>query len=51
MYKAVDKLNSILTTCMKGKGCDRLLLGLYMTAVEQGLDVPELFKDPSYIKR
>lgn len=48
MYRAVDKFNSLLMACMKGHGSDRLLLGLYMLAVEGGMSPPELYQDPSY---
>lgn len=32
-------------------GCDRHLLGLYVVATESGMPLPDIFKDPSWIKR
>lgn len=39
-----------MTEACSGHGCDRHLLGLYLTALENGIEVPELFKDESYVK-
>lgn len=35
---------------MKGSGCDRHLLGLYLIAMENGLELPEIFTDPSFTR-
>lgn len=37
--------------CLCFSGCDRHLFGLQMIAMEQGMDTPELFKDPAWTKR
>ncbi len=39
-----------MTNASNGYGCDRHLLGLYLTALENGIEVPELFADPSFVK-
>jgi len=39
-----------MSNACKGLGCDRHFLGLYITAIENGIDIPEIFIDPSFIK-
>ncbi|XP_047739674.1 peroxisomal carnitine O-octanoyltransferase-like [Hyalella azteca] len=36
--------------CQAGQGVDRHLLGLYITALEAGQDVPAIFTDPAFVK-
>ena len=36
---------------MFSTGCDRHLLGLYLIAMEQGMDIPQIFMDPAFVKR
>lgn len=50
LQRAVEKFQDTMKEAMKGYGCDRHLLGLYLTAVEQALELPELFIDPSFVK-
>ncbi|CAL1262005.1 unnamed protein product [Larinioides sclopetarius] len=50
MQVASDKFKSLMKDCSENRGCDRHLLGLYMIAVEEGIDVPEIFLDSSWIK-
>lgn len=35
---------------MNGFGVDRHLLGLKLIALENGIDIPELYKDPGFVK-
>jgi carnitine O-octanoyltransferase len=32
------------------QGCDRHLLGLKLTALENSIEMPRLFQDPAYVK-
>ncbi|CAG2178146.1 unnamed protein product [Oppiella nova] len=50
LQKAGKKFQQTMTNACNGYGCDRHLLGLYLTALENGVEVPELYKDPSYVK-
>jgi hypothetical protein len=51
LKEAVDKHCKLMTEAKASAGCDRHLLGLYLTALEQGEEVPKLFLDPAFIKR
>ncbi|XP_042540558.1 peroxisomal carnitine O-octanoyltransferase [Dipodomys spectabilis] len=48
MLKAFAKHDKMMKDCSAGKGFDRHLLGLLLIAKEEGLPVPELFKDPLF---
>ncbi|XP_039913931.1 peroxisomal carnitine O-octanoyltransferase [Hirundo rustica] len=48
MHKAFAKHNKMRKECENGKGFDRHLLGLLLTAQEQGLPVPELYEDKAF---
>ncbi|NXI63064.1 OCTC octanoyltransferase, partial [Anseranas semipalmata] len=48
MHIAFAKHNEMRRECENGRGFDRHLLGLLLTAQEQGLPVPELFVDPAF---
>ncbi|CAL9705763.1 unnamed protein product [Knipowitschia caucasica] len=48
MLSAFDKHNQLMAEAQEGKGFDRHLMGLYLVAKEEGLPVPDLFKDPLY---
>ncbi|XP_006211928.1 peroxisomal carnitine O-octanoyltransferase [Vicugna pacos] len=48
MLQAFAKHNKLMKDCSAGKGFDRHLLGLLLTAKEEGLPVPELFTDPLF---
>ncbi|XP_064022938.1 peroxisomal carnitine O-octanoyltransferase isoform X2 [Pogoniulus pusillus] len=48
MQKAFAKHNKMRKECENGKGFDRHLLGLLLTAQEQGLPVPELYVDKAF---
>uniref|UniRef100_A0A673AS02 Peroxisomal carnitine O-octanoyltransferase n=1 Tax=Sphaeramia orbicularis TaxID=375764 RepID=A0A673AS02_9TELE len=51
MLLAFKKHNKLMAEAQEGKGeFDRHLLGLYLTAKEEGLPVPDLYKDPLYTK-
>ncbi|KFM68406.1 Peroxisomal carnitine O-octanoyltransferase, partial [Stegodyphus mimosarum] len=50
MQIAARKFKLLMKDCTENNGCDRHLLGLYMTSVEEGMPLPELFSDPSWIK-
>ncbi|XP_061202088.1 peroxisomal carnitine O-octanoyltransferase isoform X1 [Neopsephotus bourkii] len=48
MYRAFAKHNKLRRDCESGKGFDRHLLGLLLIAQEQGLPVPELYRDNAF---
>ncbi|XP_006822398.2 peroxisomal carnitine O-octanoyltransferase-like, partial [Saccoglossus kowalevskii] len=48
--KASDKQMQLMNECVNNDGCDRHLLGLQLIASESKIPLPELYKDPSYIK-
>lgn len=50
MLSAFNKHNKLMAEAQEGKGFDRLLLGLYLIAKEDGLPVPDLYTDPLYAK-
>lgn len=50
MFSAFNKHNRLMAEAQEGKGFDRLLLGLYLISKEEGLPVPDLYKDPLYTK-
>ncbi|XP_007531987.1 peroxisomal carnitine O-octanoyltransferase isoform X1 [Erinaceus europaeus] len=50
MLQAFATHNKTMKDCSAGKGFDRHLLGLLLTAKEEGLPVPELFTDPLFSK-
>ncbi|XP_022371123.1 peroxisomal carnitine O-octanoyltransferase [Enhydra lutris kenyoni] len=50
MLQAFAKHNKMMKDFSAGKGFDRHLLGLLLTAKEEGLPVPELFTDPLFSK-
>lgn len=45
LKRSVDKFQSVMADANNGQGCDRHLLGLYLTAMLEGRKVPELFDD------
>lgn len=47
---AVNHHNHMMNEARKGNGVDRHLFGLWCIAYENGIDVPEIFNDPLYIK-
>uniref|UniRef100_A0A8C4NM81 Peroxisomal carnitine O-octanoyltransferase n=2 Tax=Eptatretus burgeri TaxID=7764 RepID=A0A8C4NM81_EPTBU len=50
MWQAIEKHNQSMRECQMNRGCDRHLLGLLLTANEEGLPTPELYRDPSFSK-
>ncbi|KAG1714794.1 Peroxisomal carnitine O-octanoyltransferase [Nymphon striatum] len=50
LKKAYEKHNQLMADGMKGEGCDRHLFGLYQVAKEEGLEIPEIYKDPAWQK-
>ncbi|KAJ8291015.1 hypothetical protein GJAV_G00020430 [Gymnothorax javanicus] len=50
LLTAFSKHNKLMREASQGQGIDRHLLGLYLTAKEEGLPVPDLYKDPIYAK-
>ncbi|GIX67153.1 peroxisomal carnitine O-octanoyltransferase [Caerostris extrusa] len=50
MQVAADKFKSLMKDCSENNGCDRHLLGLYMIAMEEEIDIPEIFLDSSWVK-
>lgn len=49
--KAANAQNKLMSDARKGKGVDRHLFGLWCTAHENKIDIPELYDDPLYTKR
>nr|CAD7445252.1 unnamed protein product [Timema bartmani] len=50
LLAAIDYHKNYAIECVNGHGVDRHLLGLKLIAIENGLEVPALFKDPAYIR-
>ncbi|XP_063598842.1 peroxisomal carnitine O-octanoyltransferase-like [Penaeus indicus] len=50
LFNAVSRHNEIMQRCQKNEGIDRHLFGLYIVALEAGMDTPEIFLDPAYVK-
>lgn len=42
--------DDLMNEARDNAGCDRHLFGLYCTALEEGLEIPDLYSDPSYTK-
>ncbi|XP_006824922.1 peroxisomal carnitine O-octanoyltransferase-like [Saccoglossus kowalevskii] len=47
---AINKHVQMMEECKNNEGCDRHLLGLQLIASENGIPLPELYKDPAYVK-
>ena len=45
LKRSVDKFQLLMQEASDGRGCDRHLLGLYLTAILEGRKVPELYDD------
>lgn len=45
LKSSVNKFQVLMNEASNGKGCDRHLLGLYLTAILENKEVPELFDD------
>lgn len=50
LVAAVECHNRLMKECQKNEGIDRHMLGLYIVALESGMDIPDLFLDPSFTK-
>ncbi|XP_046397600.1 peroxisomal carnitine O-octanoyltransferase [Ischnura elegans] len=50
LEKAINKHNQLMKQGKANAGCDRHLFGLQCIAMEKGLEVPEIFKDPAWAK-
>lgn len=50
LKKAIEKHNLLMKQAKVNAGCDRHLFGLQCMALESGLEVPEMFKHPSWFK-
>ena len=48
LEKAVRKHVDLMERCKQGLGCDRLLFGLKVTAMEKELAMPDLLQDSNY---
>lgn len=48
LRKAIDSHKQYTTDAISGRGVDRHLLGLKLTALENNMELPEFFKDPAY---
>lgn len=45
LKRSVERFQSLMNDATNGNGCDRHLLGLYLTAILEGKKIPELFDD------
>lgn len=45
LRKSVNKFQNVMDEASQARGCDRHLLGLYLTAILKGEKIPELFED------
>lgn len=50
LKEAVQKFENLMVECCKNYGCDRHLMGLALTALEEGTPMPDLFLDPAFVK-
>ncbi|RWS08099.1 peroxisomal carnitine O-octanoyltransferase-like protein [Dinothrombium tinctorium] len=50
LSKAVNKFQHVMKKAMQNEGCDRHFLGLYVISLEEGIELPDIFTDPSFIK-
>ncbi|XP_054166404.1 peroxisomal carnitine O-octanoyltransferase-like [Oppia nitens] len=50
LLKAGQKFQQSMTNACNGQGCDRHFLGLYVTSVENNIELPELFTDSSFMQ-
>lgn len=50
LKNAVESHKRFAADAVKAQGVDRHLLGLKKIALENGIDVPDLFSDEGYIK-
>lgn len=48
--KAVQHHNDMMNEARKGHGIDRHLFGLWCTAYENKIDIPDFYADPLYLK-
>ncbi|XP_063853154.1 peroxisomal carnitine O-octanoyltransferase-like [Scylla paramamosain] len=50
LMKAIKRHNQLRERCEANQGVDRHLLGLYLVAMEEGEEVPEIFTDPAFCR-
>lgn len=50
LKESVQKFEKLMVECCKNHGCDRHLMGLALTALEEGMPLPDLFLDPAFVK-
>lgn len=50
LKKSAERFQQLMNEASDGQGCDRHLLGLYLTAILEGRKIPELFDDPLILK-
>lgn len=50
LKKSADRFQILMSEASSGKGCDRHLMGLYLTAMFEGKKMPELFEDPLVLR-
>ncbi|KAL4218901.1 hypothetical protein ACF0H5_021489 [Mactra antiquata] len=48
LRRAIDSHKKYAADAISGKGIDRHLLGLKLIAIENNIDIPDLYKDPSF---
>lgn len=45
LRRSIERFQQLMNEASNGQGCDRHLLGLYLTAILEGKKIPELFDD------
>ncbi|XP_072936490.1 carnitine O-acetyltransferase-like isoform X2 [Epargyreus clarus] len=50
MKKAINAHKDYTVQALQGLGVDRHLLGLKLTALENGIQIPKLYQDPGYVR-
>ena len=51
MLTAVEKHVEQMKECQQAQGIDRHLFGLAILALENGMQMPDIFTDPAFTKR
>ena len=50
LVAAGQKFQQIMSNACKGLGCDRHFLGLYIMSLENGIELPDIFMDSSFVE-
>lgn len=50
LRRSASQFQTLMSEATDGKGCDRHLMGLYLTAMLEGKKIPEFFEDPLVLR-